>query len=254
MGRGALDEARRRRRRQHHHQHGGRTDDPVILLLRTLLCWRGHKYGFCGQRCAPVTVAVCGAGRPDEREPARPDPRNQGAGLRVHARRVLPNRTVCRFFVTPDHSLIRKGLRVFDVLEYNSHQAAFLVRPSAPTSRTKNCGHWPMAETPRAGHLRRTYGITEAQYDLILQYQGGVCFICERPPPPGKNLQVDHDHKTNLLRGLLCWSCNHRFIGRERNPVRFDRGAKYLRRPPAQEILGAHVVPTKPKRRKRRSK
>lgn len=32
-------------------------------------------------------------------------------------------------FVTPDHSLIRKGLRVFDVLEYNSHQAAFLVRP-----------------------------------------------------------------------------------------------------------------------------
>lgn len=111
-----------------------------------------------------------------------------------------------------------------------------------------------MAETARAGHLRRTYGITEEQYALILKHQGGVCAICKKPPKEDKNLQVDHDHKTGLLRGLLCWSCNHRFIGRERDPARFDAGAEYLRHPPAVNVIGARVVPPKRRTKRRRKK
>lgn len=107
--------------------------------------------------------------------------------------------------------------------------------------------------TQRDKYLLRTYGITEAQYLALLKYQGGACFICNAPPKPGKNLQVDHDHKTGLVRGLLCWSCNHRFIGRERDPQRFEMGALYLRRPPAQDLFPGHAVPPKkPKRRRRK--
>ena len=106
--------------------------------------------------------------------------------------------------------------------------------------------------TPRDKYLQRTYGITQEQYDQLLKYQGGSCFICDKEPKPGKNLQVDHDHKTGEVRGLLCWSCNHRFIGRERDPNRFDMGAWYLRRPPAQDLWPGHRVPPKPKRKKRR--
>lgn len=109
-----------------------------------------------------------------------------------------------------------------------------------------------MAESSRAGHLRRKYGITEEQYARLLAYQLDVCYICARPPKPGKNLQVDHDHVTGLVRGLLCWSCNHRFIGRERDPVRFARGAEYLRRPPAQSLMPGHTVPEQPKRKRRK--
>lgn len=108
-----------------------------------------------------------------------------------------------------------------------------------------------MAETARAGHLRRTYGITEAQYDAILKYQGGVCGVCDKPPG-NRRLEVDHDHTTGLIRGLLCWYCNKKRIGRETNPNVFDWAALYLRNPPAQDIIGAHVVP--PKKRKKRSK
>lgn len=106
----------------------------------------------------------------------------------------------------------------------------------------------------RAYRLMRTYGITPEQYDALLQFQGGTCFICDKPPKPGKNLQVDHDHVTGLIRGLLCWSCNHRFIGRERDPGRFYMGWCYLADPPARHIIGEHIVPPKPKKkRKKRS-
>ena len=38
--------------------------------------------------------------------------------------------------------------------------------------------------------------------------QGGVCEICKQMCPTGKRLAVDHCHKTNNVRGLLCSECN----------------------------------------------
>jgi len=107
--------------------------------------------------------------------------------------------------------------------------------------------------TKRDKYLRRTYGITQADYDTMLRKQRGVCAICKKPPKEGKNLQVDHDHVTQLVRGLLCWSCNHRFIGRERDPVRFDNGAEYLRNPPAVRHIGEHFAPAKKRKRRRKT-
>lgn len=56
----------------------------------------------------------------------------------------------------------------------------------------------------RRQHLRIKYGITEAQYDALLQAQNGKCRICGTA---GK-LHVDHDHGTGRIRGLLCHQCN----------------------------------------------
>lgn len=62
--------------------------------------------------------------------------------------------------------------------------------------------------TPRDRYLRRTYGITEAQYDEMLEAQHGVCALCFRPPK-SRRLHVDHDHKPPYrVRGLLCFRCN----------------------------------------------
>ena len=57
--------------------------------------------------------------------------------------------------------------------------------------------------------LRRTFGISLEDYKRRLEGQGGLCAIC-RGLPAGRRryLDVDHDHKTNLIRGLLCSSCN----------------------------------------------
>lgn len=112
-----------------------------------------------------------------------------------------------------------------------------------------------MAMTPRDGYLRRTYGITEAQYLAILDRQGGECAVCYKAPPPGKNLNVDHDHKTGHVRGLLCTACNYDLIGRRRDPDLFQSAALYLSQPYlASTVLGSTATVPKRKPRKRRKK
>jgi hypothetical protein len=55
--------------------------------------------------------------------------------------------------------------------------------------------------------LKRLYGISQADYDVLLARQGGVCAICGRRPKRGR-LYVDHCHVTGRVRGLLCRGCN----------------------------------------------
>jgi len=62
----------------------------------------------------------------------------------------------------------------------------------------------------RDKHLRRTYGIDSKQFDMLLEAQNHQCAICFTTNPGGKSgrFNVDHDHKTGKIRGLLCKSCN----------------------------------------------
>lgn len=41
----------------------------------------------------------------------------------------------------------------------------------------------------------------------MLAAQKGRCEICKRLPGT-KELAVDHDHRTDRVRGLLCFRCN----------------------------------------------
>jgi hypothetical protein len=70
----------------------------------------------------------------------------------------------------------------------------------------------------RSHMLRRTYGITSADYDALVLRQGGCCAICgtDKPKGHGSRLHVDHDHITGRVRGLLCHLCNTRLAWYER--------------------------------------
>lgn len=63
----------------------------------------------------------------------------------------------------------------------------------------------------RENHLLRKFGITQQQYNAILNRQFGGCGIC-RVKPSGRHFAVDHDHVSGRVRGLLCDRCN-RLIG-----------------------------------------
>lgn len=56
--------------------------------------------------------------------------------------------------------------------------------------------------------LMKQYGLTMAEYEVMLVRQNGVCAICQGPDPDGRDLAVDHSHETGRVRGLLCRSCN----------------------------------------------
>jgi hypothetical protein len=60
----------------------------------------------------------------------------------------------------------------------------------------------------RAVKLRK-YNLTQQDYNKMLEAQGGKCKVCrEHGPLNGRSLDVDHDHKTGRVRGLLCPRCN----------------------------------------------
>jgi len=72
-----------------------------------------------------------------------------------------------------------------------------------------------MKLSKRDRYLRNKYGITEAIYKKMLEVCSGCCWICKRKPKNGP-LNVDHDHKTGQVRGLLCYLCNKFVVGRNR--------------------------------------
>lgn len=61
----------------------------------------------------------------------------------------------------------------------------------------------------RKSYLMLRYGITIEQWQEMFDNQNGCCAICgKHQSKMVKTLSVDHDHKTGIVRGLLCHQCN----------------------------------------------
>ena len=77
----------------------------------------------------------------------------------------------------------------------------------------------------------RDYGITQTDYDRMVEQQDGKCAICLKFPTVIRGcarLHVDHDHETGAVRGLLCSLCNLG-IGKLRDSVEnLTRAIAYL--------------------------
>jgi hypothetical protein len=70
--------------------------------------------------------------------------------------------------------------------------------------------------------LERRYGITREDYWNLYQYQGGVCYICQRATGKTRRLTVDHD------------------LGQFRDdPEAAQRVIDYLGAPPFARMMGA---------------
>ena len=64
-------------------------------------------------------------------------------------------------------------------------------------------------EHVKAYWLMKKFGLSEADYQNMVDSQDNLCAICGRPEK-NKALAVDHDHDTGEIRGLLCGYCNVR--------------------------------------------
>lgn len=71
-------------------------------------------------------------------------------------------------------------------------------------------------------------------YILLFEAQNGCCAICKKHESQLKQkLAVDHNHKTGVIRGLICKECNL-LLGRyEKHKKEFE---KYLRTAPQRMI------------------
>ena len=87
-------------------------------------------------------------------------------------------------------------------------------------------------EKNRENHLKDNYGITLEDYELMVIQQENRCAICggkESGNPSGR-WSIDHNHKTQKIRALLCHACNA-LLGQAREDTSILKAAiAYLER------------------------
>lgn len=89
----------------------------------------------------------------------------------------------------------------------------------------------------KSAYYKRQYGITQVEYDEMLESQGHTCLICKKTEREnGKALAIDHDHACcsdrkscgKCIRGLLCNSCNWIIGAMKDDPETLDRAKQYI--------------------------
>ncbi len=94
------------------------------------------------------------------------------------------------------------------------YQAAYNKSPAGRATETRRLKKATWKTLPpqelRARNLRNKYGITQGEFQGMLEAQGGRCAICETSAPGGRHnvFHIDHCHATGIVRGLLCNNCN----------------------------------------------
>ena len=80
----------------------------------------------------------------------------------------------------------------------------------------------------------QAYGISFAEYILMLKAQCDGCAICGDKVASctgaGTGMSVDHDHATGAVRGLLCADCNRGLGCFKDNTMRMEKAIAYLNR------------------------
>ena len=102
-------------------------------------------------------------------------------------------------------------------------------KPDGLQERCKDCckSHYHNSgytKRQRELSLKKKYGMSLLDYDLMVDEQGGQCAICGAK----EKLYVDHNHDTGKIRGLLCNTCN-RAIGLLRDDsITIYKAAEYV--------------------------
>lgn len=83
--------------------------------------------------------------------------------------------------------------------------------------------------------IKHRYGVTLEHCEQLLFEQNGRCAICDislprldAPKKLRKQVNIDHDHDTNVVRGILCPKCNMALGFFSDDPSLLTRALEYL--------------------------
>lgn len=105
-----------------------------------------------------------------------------------------------------------------------NQQAARNATPAAKIRKARWMKNNPMHS--RLNHRLKRYGISQDDYDLLMERQHGNCKVCLQPM---SKPCIDHNHKTGKVRALLCSSCNTGLGMLREDEFRLARLLAYLR-------------------------
>lgn len=86
----------------------------------------------------------------------------------------------------------------------------------------------PQTDVKFFRYIKSKFSLSKEDYEKLVDRCGNKCEICDKPPYDKKRLHLDHDHKTNKVRGLLCARCNWYLHTVEKNPEVLNKIKKYL--------------------------
>lgn len=113
--------------------------------------------------------------------------------------------------------------------------------PQAREAAKANSRKWAVnnpktSEQSRKDSLMYKFGLTPEKYEAMRDEQGNSCALCGSSDPGRTSTDkkwhaghwnIDHDHKSGKVRGLLCHKCNVR-IGAYEGLMEEIGGAKFL--------------------------
>lgn len=88
-------------------------------------------------------------------------------------------------------------------------------------------------------HIKHKFGLTFAQYELLIKYQSNRCAICRKEFIGSIKAHVDHCHSNGFVRGLLCGRCNNNVLPLLETYLELlELGKNYLKNPTAVSLFG----------------
>jgi hypothetical protein len=125
-----------------------------------------------------------------------------------------------------------KGMKALNDFHKNSHSK------DGHRSTCKDCHLKPLRGMRKRLHnLRQHYGMSYEQFVDMMIKCDFKCEICHREVlPPHKSMKrskwalIDHCHKTEEIRGILCIECNHLVAIIERETQIIEKCYTYLKR------------------------
>jgi site-specific DNA-cytosine methylase len=102
---------------------------------------------------------------------------------------------------TPERAAKRKAR---DKAYYEKNRERILQREKEHRIQNKNT----INERQRKSWLKHAYGMTFEDKYQMYNDQNGICFLCNRPLPSCEESVIEHNHKTDEVRGIAHHLCN----------------------------------------------
>ncbi|KND27525.1 endonuclease domain-containing protein [Streptomyces acidiscabies] len=170
----------------------------------------------CGRDLSPEAFAKDRNRRDGLQPRCRECVAEYGAAYYRRRRAAMGKKVWEKVDVPAGHKLCQACEEIKPRSEFHRHRSS----PDGLVGRCKEC----RAIQGRQEHLKRSYGITEAQRDEMIAGQKGLCVICLKAPA----VHVDHCHETGRVRGVLCFNCNSAIGKLGDDPGAVRRAASYL--------------------------
>ena len=137
--------------------------------------------------------------------------------------------TVCK--IEKDYSCYHKLAKSKDGYGYRCNSCDKLARHSY-----RDANQDRFRKLSRNKQLKHKYGLSQEDYQNMLELQNFGCAICKTENPNGatsesnfmKHFAVDHCHQSGKVRGLLCSACNRALGFLQDSPKILSRALDYL--------------------------